>query len=433
MRLEKFLRKFVDTFNFATYNWTPAGKEVFRARTKETLIEKFSLGKGFCHWSKLQLEEHLKLDSNFRLGFSSRYGKVILLMLDLDTDKSSPTRHADLKASMKILKDKLTNVYFENATYSDDKHGYILVKRPAMYSARKFREVMLSAIKVLSRELPIKKLEIMGLPAQYVWGKSETLKNKDGSAKKLIVKVKKSGIIAKVPRPRTGKDMKRLLGLKTIDVSLFEMIISSAEAASEDEVRSAPQTQERPEVKNEEVEDILLSGIKSQTLNKTSLSESNTKTFIDLWELVTFEDRYCMLKQSQQKNGKTYEKNTYITKTEWSDYCLAWMLSVTRFDRMIEDRSANLTSTVHHEWIDAEYEQQSGRKVDQKKRRWVMTQLLNWGILLGRNLKWTEGVSRKFGWSWNRLHALLKDGSSLTFSMNAEAPILTNEGTLAEG
>lgn len=425
--LNRFMRSYADPFNFASYRKTPDGKEVFRARTKEVLVEKFAQGKRVCRWRFHELLDHLKRQSTFRLGFSSKMGTVVLLMLDLDTDKTCPTRQKDLQVSMRKLRSKLSNVYFEDSTYSDDKHGFILVSLPERYGRLRLRQVMLKAVQVLGKELPLKKLEIMGLPAVYDWVESATQKTKSGEPAKLIAKVTKSGTVAKVPRPKTVKDLNKLLNLGTINISVFEQISASANATAEEPRSSAPSNVSLGGERGG-VEDILLSGIKPDTLNKTSLSESNIKTFTDLWELVTFEDQVCCEERIQTQNGKAYTKKRYITKTEWSHYCLAWMMSVTRFDKNIEGRSPEHQSTVHHEWIDNEYEQQSGMKVDQKKRRWVMKQLLNWQILLGRNLTWHEGVSRKFGWSWGRLQAILKEGAQLSFSINAEGSNFALEG-----
>jgi hypothetical protein len=414
------MRNFMDPHNYATYQKTENGKNVFRARKKEVVVAKSAIGKGICVPDISQYQEHLKADSLFRLGFSSKHGNKVLLMLDLDTDKQCPERKKQLIDSMRQLRNLLSNVYFEDATYSDDKHGYIIVSLPERYGRLRFRQVMLKAVAVLTERLPIKKLEIMGLPPVYDW-------IQNANEKWIISKVTKSGTIAKMPRVLKRKQLKQLLELGSIDVSVFELISASAYATAEEPASQTPSHGSSGCLERRENEDILLSGIKSNPLNKTSLSECNTKTFIDLWELVTFEERYCYISQTQTKNGKTYAKNTYISKTEWADYCLAWMLSVSRFDRNIEGRAPEHQSTVNHEWVDGEFEKLSGRKVDQKKRRWVMAQLLNWQILLGRNLTWHEGVSRKFGWSWGRLNSMLKEGTGLSFIPHAVPSNLTCE------
>jgi hypothetical protein len=156
---------------------------------------------------------------------------------------------------------------------------------------------------------------------------------------------------------------------------------------------------------------------RKESLEEASVTEDNRYKFINLFKLVTKEDKLVYLSTTKNHQGKLYVDNRYITKEEFANYSLAWMLCITNFDKEVPNRLPEHQSTVNYNTVNEQYQKLTKTKSYDKKRIWIMHTLVRLGIIIMRNPNWDyeKHISRKFSWSWAQLQELLVTKPELIF------------------
>jgi len=395
-KLRCFMRKFMDPRNFATYLLTEEGKVPRPARSKLQIINAKNKQNNFISPKKFEFEQHLN-SNNFRLGYFNRNNNnVWLLMLDFDTDKTSETRHGDLKAAVKLARAKLQHRFVvETATFSDDLHGYIKIQIPEGHNRRFIRRIICEAVQYLSNLCPIKKLEIMGFPAKYIFNTA-----------KEITSIEYSGTIAKMPR---SVNLRRLENQPVIP---FETIVKLAAALTGTSKAGVPKAEPQHPVDltgedQQEPKSASVGVVETRILGETSfspnfecivtpdqLADRCTQDFGQLWNLMCAEE------------SKLYSAKNRITKTEFIKLCDAWRSVVLTGDKEVPDRADHLRGTAATAEVSRRAQISCVRK-----RKWVEQTLVRLGVLMLRNGETEEGISRRWAWSWNALREALKQSS----------------------
>jgi len=370
INLKRFVNNYCDKRNYAIYFKLAEGKDVCRVRTKDNIINK----QGFVAPKLHQFQEHLK-SKYYRLGYTNKAGNPVwLIMLDFDTDKKDPNRLKALQEAVDITRKLLgLNFYVEHATFSDDLHGYIKISKPDNHSSLFIIDIIKKAVANIGKQCPIKKLEVMGLPAVYRY--------EDGK----IAEVVYSGLIAKVPRTA---NLTGLIEQPSIPFRvLHELATSEASVAEGAEAPVLPVDQGVSKDRNTDREEDVIIG-------ESSFLKEKQEQFGKLWNLMCAEE------------SKLYSANNRITKTEFIKLSLAWMSVVLSSDKPIEDRPEHLRATVPTAEV-------SRRALISciRKRKWVEQTLVRLGVLMLRNGQTEEGISRRWAWSWNALKEALKQSS----------------------
>lgn len=406
-KLRCLMRNFMDPRNYATYLLTEEGKVPRPARSKKQIINAKNKKRNFISPQNFQFEQHL-ISNNFRLGYFNRSNNNIwLLMLDFDTDKKSETRIGDLKAAVKIARAKLHNRFVvETATFSDDLHGYIKIEIPARSNRRFIKRTIFKAVENISKLCPIKKLEIMGFPAKYIF-------NSD----KEIISIDYSGTIAKIPRT---VNLRRLENQPTIP---FDLVVKLADYPAGTSKAGVPKAEPQHPV-----------GLNGKDLEKTKSPLVRTEETRILGEssydpnfenIVTPEQLIDRCNQDFghiwnlmcKEESKLYSESNRITKTEFIKLCDAWRSVVLTADKEVPDRPDKLRGTAATAEVSRRAQISCVRK-----RKWVEQTLVRLGVLMLRNGETEEGISRRWAWSWNNLREALKQTSILWVDKVPEKP-----------
>lgn len=370
INLKRFINNYCDKRNYAIYVKLTEGKDVCRVRTKDNIIDQ----QKFVTPQLFQFEEHLKSD-NYRLGYVNKAGNPVwLIMLDFDTDKKDPNRLKALQEAVDISRKILgVNFYVEHATFSNDLHGYIKISKPDKHNSLFIIDIIKKAVANIGKQCPIKKLEVMGLPAVYLYDNGK------------ISEVVYSGLVAKVPRSanltrlieQPSIPFRVLFDLATSEASVAEAAGAAVLGGTEDNAKTSSSLGE---------EDVILGG--------TSFLKEKEQAFGQLWNLMCAED------------SKLFEPKRRITKTEFIKLSLAWMSVVSTADKEVPDRADHLRGTA----ATAEVSRRAGISCI-KRRKWVEQTLVRLGVLMLRNGETEEGISRRWAWSWNALKEALKQSS----------------------